>query len=247
MFRKFKFITPPSNAFQAPFRWVSTLIVRALVHTPITPNQVTLMRALLAIFALYCFALGSAPFLIGGVVTFYVFEVLDHVDGDLARAKNCSSHSGYLYEQFVDTWASRPSNIFGFCVALGMYNESASAVGFILFSATVFGRLMWLEFRTVFGWDRSSGDGVDQYQPLISTSVTRTARNIAELAYTWNNQFILVGMILIVPGRQYFSIDTLEIGFLCVAIVNNIPWMAIVVRGFVKSIHRKGTKVSFPE
>lgn len=236
---KFSYITPPENGGQIVFRFLSTVIVRVLAGTPVTPNQVTLARSLIVIVSMWLFALGDPQSLIWAVVLFYIFEVLDHVDGDLARHTKQFSKIGPLLEQFIDTWSSRPSNLFGFCVALGMYHQSGNIAGFVLFAATVFGRLMWLEYRDDFGWVRVQKSDPKSYQGIVSAPTMKARlRNLFEVLYIWNNTFLLVGALLYLPVSSLLGLNSLVLGFLIVAILNNLPWMVIVATGFKKALEK---------
>jgi phosphatidylglycerophosphate synthase len=233
---KFNYITPPVNGGQVIFRVLSTLIVRKLAKTPITPNQVTTVRMIVVVVSLYFFMLGDAVSLLWAVMLFYAFEVLDHVDGDLARYTDHLSKTGPLLEQFIDTWSSRPSNVFGFCVAFGMYNQSAEITGFVLFGLTALGRLLWLEYRDYFGWVRGPKEVSNEYQGVLDApSLGAALRNLFQVLYIWNNTFLLIGALLYVPAQLLFGLDSLVIGFAIVAILNNLPWIAILFRGFSRA------------
>ncbi|MBI3358969.1 MAG: CDP-alcohol phosphatidyltransferase family protein [Nitrospirae bacterium] len=230
---KFNYITPPENGGQVIFRFLSTLIVRGLAKTPIIPNHVTVSRMLIVIVALYLFALGDPVSLLWAVGLFYMFEVLDHVDGDLARYTKHFSKAGPLLEQFIDTWSSRPSNIFGLCIAIGMYNRTQEITGFVLFGATALGRLLWLEYRDYFGWVRVSKEEATEYRGVLGASSLKAAlRNLFEILYIWNNTFLLLGALLYIPVQSLIGLDSLVVGFVIVAILNNLPWIAILYQGF---------------
>jgi len=230
---KFNYITPPDNGMQVIFRFLSTILVRLLAKTSVTPNQVTYLRTLIVIYALYLFSLGDPISLLWGVGLFYIFEILDHVDGDLARFTKQFSKVGPLLEQFVDTWSSRPSNIFGLCIAIGMYSQSDNVIGFILFGATALGRLMWLEYRDYFGWVRTSKSDAKEYQGVWSASSPKIfLRNLFEILYIWNNTFLLVAALFYIPIQLWFDVNPLVVAFTVVAILNNMPWLAIVIGGF---------------
>jgi phosphatidylglycerophosphate synthase len=233
----FRFVTQPDNAVQVVFRFASTLIVRVLCRTPVTPNQVTIARSAVVLASLYYFSLGDPRSLLIAVSLFYFFEILDHVDGDLARTTKKFSKLGPLLEQFIDTWASRLSNVFGFCVALGMYNFTGSITGFALFAVTAFGRLQWLEYRDVFGWIRTPKEQARGYTSIFSSnSAKEVLRNLFVVTYTWNNTFILIGALLYGPAKAFLHIDTMVLGFSAVALINNLPWIAITASGFRRAI-----------
>jgi phosphatidylglycerophosphate synthase len=233
MSNKFEYITPPVNGGQVIFRFLSTILVRLLAKTSVTPNQVTYLRTLIVIYALYLFSLGDPISLLWAVGLFYIFEVLDHVDGDLARFTKQFSKVGTLLEQFIDTWSSRPSNIFGLCIAIGMYSQSGNAIGFILFGATALGRLMWLEYRDYFGWVRPLKSDAKEYKGVWRASSLKIfLRNLFEILYIWNNTFLLVAALFYIPIQLWFEVNALVVAFVIVAILNNLPWIAIVIDGF---------------
>lgn len=77
---------------------MATVLVKPLKHTPITPNQVTLVSVLFGLAAAWEFSLGNLQGLIVGGVLFEISLVLDCVDGQLARAKNMASDLGRLID-----------------------------------------------------------------------------------------------------------------------------------------------------
>lgn len=235
MFKNFKYITNPVNPPQAVFRFLSTIIVKSIAWSPISPNQVSIARMAIVVYALYLFAKGDPDSLLLGVILFYVFEVLDHVDGDLARYKKLQSNLGPLLEQFIDTWSSRPSNIFGLCIALGIYNETNSIIGFILFFITSFGRLMWLEYRYFFGWSGSEQDP-NKYTSIVTSNIKESIVNFFKILYIWNNTFLLLGAVLYGFSIEILGINSLILAFIIVSIINNLSWIYIVISGFSNAI-----------
>jgi phosphatidylglycerophosphate synthase len=87
-------------------RWIQEPAARPLVYffkeTPVTPNQVTFLSALLAIIAAYFFSLGDARSLIQGGIIFEISLILDSVDGELARAKGMTSEWGRIVDGIGD-------------------------------------------------------------------------------------------------------------------------------------------------
>ena len=77
-------------------------IVKLLLKTSITPNQVTIFRILLTVpFSIYLFSKGQHFFNILGLIFILAMMTLDFVDGELARKKNMTSKIGkYLDESF---------------------------------------------------------------------------------------------------------------------------------------------------
>jgi len=77
-------------------------IVRALTHTPVSPNAVTLAGLLVACFAAYCFSRGSYLSSVSGALLFFVSGLFDEIDGMLARIKFSDSAFGTWFEGSVD-------------------------------------------------------------------------------------------------------------------------------------------------
>jgi phosphatidylglycerophosphate synthase len=87
-------------------RWIQEPVARPLVYffkeTPVMPNQVTVLSALLAIVAAYFFSLGDTRSLIQGGIIFEISLILDSVDGELARAKGMASEWGRIVDGIGD-------------------------------------------------------------------------------------------------------------------------------------------------
>ncbi len=83
-------------------RPISTSISRVLAHTPITPNQFTIVTGLVGVATGVFLAMGGYwNYLIGGFL-FHFTSVLDGVDGELARLKFKSSPFGQWLDTVVD-------------------------------------------------------------------------------------------------------------------------------------------------
>lgn len=225
---KVRYVTPPDNFIQAPVRWLSGRVARVLLRTPITPNQVTVARGIINAAALALFVEGSYRAFVWGFVLFWIFELLDHVDGDLARLRGSTSRVGALMETFMDTYGAHPSNLFGLCVALGMVRQGLGITPLYLYAAIAIGRLLWLEYRGPFGWgdDKAAvlGGEHGHYMPANSLS------NLGVIVYKWQNQFILwAGVLRPLDSRL------LVWAFGVVAVLNHLPWLIVVSRGFKRA------------
>ena len=96
---KERFDDPLNRFYRYP---VARLIVRALMHTPVTPNQVTFVQPFLAAAAGYCVTFEDHRHLIMAALLFEFRSVLDCVDGTLARAKKMTSESGHVIDAVAD-------------------------------------------------------------------------------------------------------------------------------------------------
>lgn len=240
---KFNYITPPSNFLQVPFRFASTLIVRLIAPTPVTPNQVTCFRGLVVMIGLACMASGRPGTMTVGAVLFYVFEVLDHVDGDLARFTNRKSKLGPLLEQFQDTLFARPANLLGGAIAYGIFVRTGSWAELMCFAFCAYGRMNWMEFRDYFGWHRNIDQPASGYENVLAGKSPREAAEaLLKILYIWNNTFILVPALtydlLPAPVGGRFMLA----GFIAVAALNNLPWIAIVAKGFSRALRGESVR-----
>ena len=77
-------------------------VVRALTHTAVSPNAVTLAGFLVACLSAYCFSRGSYLLSVIGALLFFLSGLCDEVDGMLARIKFSDSAFGTWFEGTVD-------------------------------------------------------------------------------------------------------------------------------------------------
>ncbi len=84
---------------------IARALVRVLVKTPITANQVTLAQPVIAALAGYLITFNDWRYLVAGALVFELRSCLDCVDGTLARAKQTSSPNGHALDAMCD-WLS---------------------------------------------------------------------------------------------------------------------------------------------
>lgn len=91
------------DPFNTYYRYpIALWIVRVLVKTPITPNQVSFAQPALAALAGYFASFEDARHLAYAVALFELRSILDCVDGSLARAKRMSSPYGHAIDAMAD-------------------------------------------------------------------------------------------------------------------------------------------------
>ena len=83
-------------------RKLSRPFVRALTHTRITPNVVTLAGLLVAVISAFLYSRGSYLYYVAGAILFFISGLIDEMDGMLARIKFRESAFGTWFEGFVD-------------------------------------------------------------------------------------------------------------------------------------------------
>ena len=82
-------------------RKVSFIVVKYLHKTGVAPNQITYLEILLLVFSGFMIATGVHSLMIIGAAAFLTCSYLDHVDGDLARAKSMCSKRGKMLDTFA--------------------------------------------------------------------------------------------------------------------------------------------------
>ncbi|NUP07064.1 MAG: CDP-alcohol phosphatidyltransferase family protein [Polyangiaceae bacterium] len=91
------------DPFNTYYRYPLALaMTRWLVHTPVTPNQVSLVQPVFAAASGYLLTFEDVRAHIAAVVLFELRSILDCVDGSLARAKRMSSPNGHAIDAMAD-------------------------------------------------------------------------------------------------------------------------------------------------
>ncbi len=98
------------------YRPVSLPLTRLLVKTPITPNQVSLLVAVIVAIGIWLSASGSMRSVFAGTVIILVGSYLDCCDGEIARVKLLSSKFGAWLDTVVDELSS-----LGYLIAIGYH------------------------------------------------------------------------------------------------------------------------------
>ena len=97
----------PFNTF---YRYPVALgITRLLVHTRITPNQVSLVQPIFAAAAGYLLTFDDFRAHVAAALLFETRSILDCVDGSLARAKKMSSPNGHAIDAMACLLYTSPS------------------------------------------------------------------------------------------------------------------------------------------
>ncbi len=99
-----------SNSYQfeiprAPLpliRHFSYPVTRLLVHTPLTPNQITAISLVFGLAGGIVCLKGDYLSILIGAILFFICYVLDNCDGEIARLKNMRSRFGMRFDTFVD-------------------------------------------------------------------------------------------------------------------------------------------------
>ncbi len=88
-----------SRAFN---RKISLRITRAVLDTPLTPNQMTWIAAVFGFLAIAVVAWGGVACLVPGALLLQVQSILDGCDGEISRLKYIRSRLGEWLDQVLD-------------------------------------------------------------------------------------------------------------------------------------------------
>jgi hypothetical protein len=110
-------------------RPLAAWIVRAVLPTAITPNQLTLVSALWGSLAGVCFASTDPAAPIAGSIALFLSMVFDCSDGQLARARGGGSVVGRIFDGYADYWCALWLHV-GILIHLGK-------IGVVLFGHTL--------------------------------------------------------------------------------------------------------------
>lgn len=80
----------------------SKYIIKILYYTPVTPHQVILLSLIFGVAASYLLIQQNIYYAAAGTVLLFYKNVLDKVDGSLARAKGMDSRRGRFYDSISD-------------------------------------------------------------------------------------------------------------------------------------------------
>ena len=112
---------------------LARVLVRPLIPTGLTPNQMTTITVVFAFAGAALIAVGRAPHIHWGAGLFALARFLDHFDGELARQTGRPSRFGYYYD-YVAGASSYAALFIGLGIAfrdgwLGGWSVVLGAVG----------------------------------------------------------------------------------------------------------------------
>lgn len=218
----FKMLGKPTDGFVSRNfnRKVSTRITRLLVHTPFTPNQLSIVTMLISFVSAWLVSQGGTSYwhlALGGIL-FQFASIVDGCDGEIAKLKFMGSRMG----EWVDTLADNVSYlVFLIAVIAGMYAHTGDSfypmLGGAMLSLDVLGVLLIFLYLKVVG----SGSIVS-FNVAFSSDVPEDERG-------W--VFKICKSLLFMSRRDFFA------ALFCVlALLNSIEgmyWYLTIGSGFL--------------
>ena len=98
------------------YRPLSRPLTQLLLHTPVTPNQVSYVVGLIGLFGCFLTAQAGQSNLIWGAALVFISGIIDGCDGEIARLKLTSSSFGAWLDTIVDELTT-----FSYFVAIGLH------------------------------------------------------------------------------------------------------------------------------
>ncbi len=216
------------------FRKISIILVkRFLFKTNITPNQITIFRNVLVLISFYLF-LRLDYWYILGFVLFQFYELLDSVDGDLARYKNLKSKLGVWLEIFFDAIISPVWGLLGLLFAYISYKISNEWIYFIFWGIIGFSVNLEKTFYIHFKGCKNELEEAKHghiYFGIIGESFKEKIKNFLIISKSWENQWLIfTGLIYVL-----FKINLFFYVWIWLIMLNQIHWIRLAWYGYKKT------------
>ncbi len=125
------------------YRPLSRPLTQLLLHTPITPNQVSYIVGLIGLVGCYLTAQPGQSNLIWGAALVFISGIIDGCDGEIARLKLTSSSFGAWLDTIIDELTQ-----FTYFIAIGLHTYhlhpelwigGSIALGAVCYVASIYG------------------------------------------------------------------------------------------------------------
>ena len=206
------------------------VITNYMTKTTITPNQITIFRNILLLLCFYLFTEMNYLYIIGFIL-FQIFELLDSVDGDLARYKNMGSKLGVWLEIFFDAILTPVWGVLGFLFAYIAYSIDQNLIYFFLWGFIGFSNNLEKSFLIHF---RGVSKGLEEaehghiYFGFKGVSLKEKMRNFIIVSKSWENQWLLFGGLIYV----LFDYNLFMYIWIWLLLLNQIHWVRLAYDGY---------------
>jgi 1L-myo-inositol 1-phosphate cytidylyltransferase / CDP-L-myo-inositol myo-inositolphosphotransferase len=150
-------------------RPVGRILSKLLVHTAVTPNQVSVLSVIIGLISAALFAVGTAGTALAGALCLQLSAIVDCVDGDLARALFKQSRLG----KWLDIGGDQVVHIavfLGLGYGLSRSGSAAPVVGLGIAAAVGVGLSFAVILQTL---RRPALRGQNRVQKLIDATTNR--------------------------------------------------------------------------
>jgi len=168
---------------------------------------------------------------------FQFAELLDSVDGDLARYKRMQSKVGVWLEIFFDALLTPVWSLFGLMFAYIFYKIDGNGIYFILWGLVGFSaNLESVYYRHFKGMKEGLSDARHDhiYFGFIGKSWKTKIRNFIVVSKIWENQWLLFSAMF----YFLFHINTFLAVWIWLLMLNQIHWIRLVIQGYQNAIRK---------
>ena len=197
--------------------------VRALSHTSVSPNAVTLGGVVISILSAVAFAQGSYWWSVLGALLFYVAGRFDEMDGMVARVTFAESPRGTWFEGFADGLSYLL--LFG-GITIGLhrrYGRPATVMGIVLLVGAILALITtFLQRRRATSPDRPNEYLVRFYQLLEKDSGNWISRVVRQVQ-AFQRRGVMIHHIVL-----FTVIGALPVLFFLATLGGHLTWIVIL-------------------
>ncbi len=120
-------------------RKISLPIAKMLVKVRVSANAITLFRSALFFFAMFFYLKAEVFFIVLAGIFIELSDILDYVDGDVARISSKTSIFGEWLEYFENNFQGSSGSLLGLAIMLGLFFKTNDVSVFAILFFLVFG------------------------------------------------------------------------------------------------------------
>jgi len=208
------------------------LITKILYKTNITPNQITIFRTILVVISYFLFLKFDNMYYLYGFFLFQFAELLDSIDGDLARYKNLQSKMGIWLEIFFDAILTPVWGVLGLLFAYIAYQIDHNYIYFIIWGLIGFSNNLEKSFLIHFGNKKKAFESARHghiYFGIIGEPFGIQVRNFIIISKMWENQWLIFSGLL----YMLFDINLFIYVWIWLLLLSQIHWIRIAYKGYM--------------
>ena len=181
-------------------RKISGFITGLLVKTPVTQNQVTIIRLILGIVSAAFFSHGAHTYTIIAGVFYFISTVFDQCDGEVARFKHMTSDFGKTFDIIVDSIVNAAITI---GITIAIYKTNGSGLTIIAGLLAMTGIVISLLLTTYFSNESKNDTGAKE---MLDKLNNKDFFYIIMLASVIFNQMIWFLLIMAIGTNIYWIV-----------------------------------------
>ncbi|MFH1593033.1 MAG: CDP-alcohol phosphatidyltransferase family protein [Candidatus Woesearchaeota archaeon] len=174
-------------------RFTARNLAKPIAKMGITANQVTYFRVLLLFISMYFYSTGQIKYIFLGSLFFLVEEILDYVDGEVARLTNSASLFGEWLDKSFDFIVGNVFGPVGFFIVLGIYRMTSNVWVFLPLIMVLAGEHVRYALRFEFKEIAKKGIVVNEVE-----KEKKKQSRIAQFVFMvmrWQPYFIFIGVL----------------------------------------------------